>query len=380
MPTPSTLLPPATSTTRRVAGRILRSRIGDVLDSLVGPHGLDRYLELVDPLLARDVDRAVVTDVRRETPDTTTLTLRPNRWDGHLPGQWVEIAVEVDGRRQVRCYSISSSPHRGDGQFTITVKADPGGLVSPHLAHRIGRGSVVEISAAQGEFVLPAPRPDRVLLISGGSGVTPVTSMLRALADEDADTGVTWLHYARTARDVAFADELRDLHGRRRNVRVVTVLTRDPEGSDLGLRGHLDQSHLDALGDLAGVPAWVCGPASLIEAATDLWARRGESHLLHVERFQLAPLETDPDAAGGTVTFADSHVVVDSDGTTLLDQAEAAGLQPQYGCRMGICHTCVRPKLAGRVRDVRDGRISSCDPEKIQLCISAPVGDVTVDL
>ncbi len=380
---------------RRAAAAVLDSPVGTALDALAAPHGIDRYLELVDPLLVRDSGRAVVTDVRRETPDTTTLTLRPNRWAGHMAGQFVEVGVELDGRRQTRCYSVSSSAHRGDGQFTITVKADPQGLVSPHLVDRIGRGTVVSISAPMGDFTLPGTmgdRPERLLLVSGGSGITPVLSMLRTLVDEDAPTDVTFLHYARTPRDLAFVDELWELHTRRDNVHVVVVMTGQNEGAPMPfggpvLTGHLEASHIDAvLGDLSGVPVFVCGPASLLDAATDLWERAGLPELLHLERFQpVARVVTAADAIGGTITLTASQQAIVDDGRTILEQAEAAGLTPRAGCRMGICHTCITPLAAGQVRDVRDGRLSpvaqpGCDPQDVQLCVSVPVGDVTFNL
>jgi len=376
----TTLMPPQRSAARRIAGAVLRSPVGTLLDGLTYPHGTDRYLELLDPLLARDTTRAVITDIERETIDTATITLRPNRWDGHRAGQYVQVTVEVDGRRQTRCFSISSSAHRDDGQLTITVKVNPDGVVSRHLADRATPGVVVELAAAEGEFVLPRRVPDRLLLISGGSGITPGMSILRTLADEPTKTDITFLHYAQTPRDLTFADELRELDARMPNLHLVTVFTKHAEASTSGLAGHLTADHLDALvPDMEGVPAYVCGPTSLIEAATDLWADRGQQDLLHVERFHLAPAMSPADATG-KVVFADSNTAVDNDGRTLLDQAEAAGLTPQAGCRMGICHTCIRPKIAGQVRDVRDGRLSSCDPEQVQICINAPVGDVTIDL
>ena len=388
----TSLLPAPTSPLRRAAGTLLRSPLGTVLESLTAPHGVDRYLELLDPMLARDTGRALVTAVHRETDDTTTLTLRPRRWDGHVAGQYVQVGVEVDGRRHVRCYSVSSSEHRDDGQLTITVHADrdstEAGIVSPFLVHEARPGLVVDVSPAQGEFALPRRRLDHVLLISGGSGITPVMSILRTLVDEGAPTRITFLHYARTAADVPFADELRDLHGRRPNVDVEVVTTREVGTTGRGLTGHLHPDHLAALtgAPTPDAPTFVCGPTSLIADATTLWDDAGHADRLHVERFQLTPAVTPTDDSGdaapptGTVGFATSRTTVANDGRTILEQAEAAGLTPKAGCRMGICHTCIAPKVSGRVRDVRDGRISGCDPEDVQICISAPVGDVELDL
>ena len=300
----TSLLPAPTSPLRRAAGTLLRSPLGTVLESLTAPHGVDRYLELLDPMLARDTGRALVTAVHRETDDTTTLTLRPRRWDGHVAGQYVQVGVEVDGRRHVRCYSVSSSEHRDDGQLTITVHADrdstEAGIVSPFLVHEARPGLVVDVSPAQGEFALPRRRLDHVLLISGGSGITPVMSILRTLVDEGAPTRITFLHYARTAADVPFADELRDLHGRRPNVDVEVVTTREVGTTGRGLTGHLHPDHLAALtgAPTPDAPTFVCGPTSLIADATTLWDDAGHADRLHVERFQLTPAVTPTDDSG----------------------------------------------------------------------------------
>jgi ferredoxin len=84
--------------------------------------------------------------------------------------------------------------------------------------------------------------------------------------------------------------------------------------------------------------------------------------------------------SGGQISFTESAVTVTDDGQTLLTQAEAAGLNPQSGCRMGICHTCTRSKLRGAVRNVTTGAVSTADQEDIQICVSVPVGDIEIDL
>jgi ferredoxin len=104
---------------------------------------------------------------------------------------------------------------------------------------------------------------------------------------------------------------------------------------------------------------------------------------LHVERFVAPAPVLDPGAgatATGAVRFARSGAEAVNDGGTLLDQAEAAGLTPQSGCRMGICHTCSCRKLAGAVRDVRTGEISTAPDEQIQICVNVPLGNVTLDI
>jgi stearoyl-CoA 9-desaturase NADPH oxidoreductase len=88
----------------------------------------------------------------------------------------------------------------------------------------------------------------------------------------------------------------------------------------------------------------------------------------------------DSESAEGEVRFVRSETLVTNDGSSLLEQAEAAGLNPESGCRMGICYSCTCKKTAGKVRDLRTGEISSGDEEDIQLCVSVPVGTVTLDI
>src|SRR4051812_16873696 len=129
--------------------------------------------------------RAVVTDVDRTTADSVTLTLRPTRqWQGFRAGQFVQVAVDIDGVRRTRCFSPSGSEQRADGRIELTVKAHPDGAVSRYLYAHAKPGLVLGLSQAEGAFRLPDRRPDQLLFISGGSGITPVLAMVRTLLDE----------------------------------------------------------------------------------------------------------------------------------------------------------------------------------------------------
>ena len=195
MPTAATARPLSPPPVRRLGRRLLGSGL---LEALAAPHGVDRYLELVRPSWSLHEARAEVIEVRRQTADSVTLTLRPNEnWKGFRTGQFVRLTVEIDGVRHTRCYSPACSEHAPD-RIEITVKAHPEGLVSGFLNRAARPGMVVGLSAADGDFVLPADRPERLLLISGGSGITPVISMLRTLCDEGHAGAVTFVHYAPT--------------------------------------------------------------------------------------------------------------------------------------------------------------------------------------
>jgi ferredoxin-NADP reductase len=372
---PARRLPTPPRPVRRLGRRVLGSPL---VGALTAPHSVDRYLELIRPAWSLHEGRAEVVAARRQTLDSVTLALRPNEnWKGFSAGQFVRLVVEIGGVRHTRCYSPACSAHVRDA-IEITVKAHPEGRVSGFLNRSGGRGLVVGLSAADGDFVLPAERPEQLLLISGGSGITPVLSMVRTLCDEGYRGDVTFLHYAQTRERVPYRRELGEIADRRRNVRVSLNYTREPGG---GLTGHLSRDHLRLVApEAAGAPAYVCGPPGLIESARRIWAEDGREHLLHIESFLPPSLALPSDQAEGSVSFARARAVVPNSGRSLLEQAEQAGLGPQFGCRRGICHTCTCRKTAGSVRNLLSGQVSSAEEEDIQICVSAPVGDVEIDL
>jgi stearoyl-CoA 9-desaturase NADPH oxidoreductase len=347
--------------------RILRSGF---VDLLVGPHGIDRYLELINPERTVRDARARVVAVRKQTPRSVTLTLRPNAaWFGFRAGQFIRVGVEIDGVRRTRTYSPSCSERAGVLELTVTEH--PRGLVSTHLIESARPGAVLHLGDAQGDFVLPQARPQYLALISGGSGITPVLSMLRTLVDEGHDGEIAFVHYARTGDDWLYRAEVEELASAHPNVRVEYVATR--EGGE-----HVSRQVLERLiGPLENAHAAVCGPSRLIDAVRELWPR--EENVL-TESFEPPSLKVTGAAATGSLHFTRSAQSVPIATGTLLEQAEAAGLTPEFGCRMGICHTCTCRKTAGAVQNVLTGEVSDEEDEDIQLCVSVPAGDVVLEI
>lgn len=356
---------------------LLQSR---ALAALASPHGVDRYLEQINPMWAATEVRARIVDVRREVdvpghPPVATLTLQPtSTWRGHRAGQHVQVGVEIDGaRRTTRVFSVSSPDSRAGDRFTITLRANPdapdGQGVSSYLVERARPGTMVHLSQAQGDFVLPDHVPEHVLMISGGSGITPVMSMLRSLQRRTHRGRVTFLHYAQSPEHQIYAEELamiaRSGHG-------IDVRLLHPELGDPAL----SPAYLERLvPGYRDVPTWACGPAPLIDAVHGAY---GDSEALHVEYFK--PPRTASGDAEGEVGFSRSGKAAANTGASLLEQAEALGLRPESGCRMGICFSCVSTKTEGTVRNVLTGEESSLPDEDIRICVSAPVGDCVVDL
>ncbi|CDO86370.1 ferredoxin reductase [Mycobacterium triplex] len=357
-------------TLRRSFAKTFRDRIlgSDLVDLLTGPHGVDRYTELVDPTWTRGEARAKVIGVRRSTPRSVTLTLAPNQsfTSTHTvkAGQYVNVSLEIDGRLHTRCYSPANA--EGSSTLELTVGRHDGGLVSNHLYEQARRGMVVGLTGVGGDFVLPADRPRRILFIAGGSGITPVLAMLRTLVAQGHDTELAFVHYARSQAEACYRDELSAMPG----VRVLHGYTRSGSGD---LVGRFGAEHLNA-----AMPSpdavFVCGPTALVDAV------REHCENAYTESFLPPTFTPAENPSGGRITFADSDIDVVDDGRSLLEQAESAGLTPENGCRMGICHTCTRRKVSGTVRSLTTGAVSTGPDENIQICVSVPVGDVDLAL
>ena len=333
----------------------------------------DDYLKLANPLWSARELRGRVVEVRRETEDSATLVIKPG-WGfsfGYRPGQYIGIGLLVDGRWRWRSYSLTSSPVKGSRTITITVKAMPEGFLSTHLVGGVAPGTIVRLAAPQGNFVMPDPAPAKVLFITGGSGITPVMSMLRTLTRRDQITDVVHLHSAPTESDVLFGTELADLERRHDGYRLRLRATRT--------EGRLDLSRLDdEVPDWRERQVWACGPEGMLDSAERAWSAAGLAEMLHLERFAVSKAAAH--GQGGTVEFARSGKTIAVDAATpLMDAGENAGVRMPFGCRMGICQSCVVGLLDGHVRDLRTG-VEHEPGTRIQTCVSAASGDCTLDV
>jgi ferredoxin-NADP reductase len=352
------------------------TRLGEVASLVATPLAPSHYLALVSPLAATHVLQARVEAVWDETADARTLTLRPGRgWRTHKAGQHMQVDVPVDGRVARRTYSIASCPDRRDGCITITVKATPGGRVSPALVRSVKPGDYLGVGLPQGDFVWPEGAPPKALFVTGGSGITPVISILRTLSARRAMPDAVHVHYARTPRDVIFGDELRALAAAHPRYRLVIRHTaQDPR--------RFSREELDAMvPDWSTREAWACGPAGLLDAVESCFDAAGRGRALHVERFRAKVAPIPANAAGGRVRFGLSRRDVEADGhTPLLRVAEDAGVNAPHGCRMGICRTCDATMVSGCVRDLRTGQTIDEPGARVQVCVCAAAGDVEIAL
>jgi ferredoxin-NADP reductase len=354
------------------------ARVGvlrQVVSRMTTPLLPDDYLHLINPLWTARELRGKIVEVIPETDDAATLVIKPGwgwRFDFQA-GQYAGIGVSVDGKWHWRSYSISSVP-AGEGRdprhITITVKAMPEGFMSAHLVRGLEPGTIVRLALPQGDFVLPDPPPAKILFWTGGSGVTPVMSMLRTMSRRGQVPDIVHVHSAPSRDQFIFRDELLELADRHPSLTLI-------ENND-DVDGILDVERLtEVVPDWNARQAWVCGPGPMLDAASEHWENARLKKSLHLERFSAA---LSGSAEGGHVTFAASGKEADLDGaTTLLEAGEAAGIQMPFGCRMGICHTCVVPLKSGLVKDLRNGAEYQ-ENQGIQTCVTAPAGDCIIEI
>lgn len=196
-------------------------------------------------------------------------------------------------------------------------------------------------------------------------------AMLRSLRARGDRPDIVHVHSAPSADAVIFHDELRRLESEQDGYRLHLQITEQD--------GKLDFDRLDDIvADWRERSAWACGPTAMLDTVEKTWEENGLEDSLHMERFSIAA--TDKGGEGGTVTFAISDKTIEIDGATSIMQAgEEVGIQMPFGCRMGICQTCVLPLEAGNVRDFRSGQEHGAG-DRIQTCISTASGNCTINV
>lgn len=342
-----------------------------------------------------------VIAVDRQDRNVTSFTLAGAEalptWQA---GQSIAVRVPdpTGAGTSIRNYSLSNDP--ASGVYRIGVKREVHGAVSRWLHDHVAVGGELEIAAPRGTFVLDAGGGP-VILISAGVGVTPMLSMLHAIAGADAGRAVWWLHGARDGSEQAFATEVRRLlkampHSISR-VYFSAPTASDRIGADYDERGRLSAEALRRLELPVGARAFLCGPAAFMSDITEALGACGiDPANISSEVFgahaaltpgirpteAVAPhLPTGPAGTGPVVQFARSAIRAPwgPGYGSLLEFAEACDVPTRWSCRTGVCHNCETALLSGDV----DYTIEPLDPPapgNVLLCVSTPRDGVVVDL
>jgi ferredoxin-NADP reductase len=336
----------------------------------------DDYIGLLDPRWSTRELTGTIEEVRPEAPDAATVVMRPSfPWPGHKPGQYLRLGAEINGMRHWRAYTITSDPDHPEGLVSVTVKLTDGGRMSPFFVRQAQRGTIVFLGEVEGTFGLPDPLPERILCVSAGSGVTPIWSLLRELERRGAVHDVLHVHGARTPEHFIFGERLRELGKRRPGYRLHERIS--------STDGRFLPAELDELcSDWGDRTAFFSGPRDMIDSFQPRWEEHGIADRLNTERFQpIIGTGTADVGSGGSVHFRVTDVEATCDvGVSILVGGEKAGALLPYGCRMGICHTCVGRLHEGKVRDLRTGELHGEKGQTVRTCVNAPEGHVEIEL
>lgn len=355
-----------------------------VLDWLgIGPYAFDDVLASINPRWTVFRIQAPVVKRISETPSACTLVLHPGaRFPGLRAGQHLLVTVEIDGVRHRRAYSPRVFDAQ-DGTIAITIQRQPYGVVSNWLNDQIRPGDVLELGLPGGDFVLDQPLPHEVLMVAGGSGITPCRAMIDELYQRSSTSRVTLIYFARSHQERIFAADFERLAARWSHFRYLPIDTHANLASGPGAAGGpvLDRALLDrTLTYWPTLPAYCCGPAPLMDAARRVWDEAEALTHLRFEAFGPAPART---ASGGVTQHQASwvrdgavRVFAAASDQPLLLAGEAQGLSLPHGCRQGVCHECACHLQEGSVIDLQSGERIVGEGQVIRLCMTAASSDV----
>lgn len=355
-----------------------------------------------------EADRNVWRTLRVSAVEDASEVIRSFTFEpvGTLPlpsfeaGQFLTLrTTPAEGPPQTRTYTISSAP--GDAGYRISVKREPGGLVSGHLHETLRVGDLVEVKAPKGRLRLDASETRPAVLFAGGIGITPMISMVRHALNEGVRVRhtrpLTLFYAARTVAERAFHADLREaakLSGGK--IRYVSIIERPEEsaqsGVDYDVRGYVTQDLIRRTLALDAYDFFLCGTAPFMQAVYNMLRGLDVADArIFAERFGPASLNRHghdavptPEAVSARVIFQSSGLEArwEKGGETLLELAEAQGITPVFSCRTGTCGSCRTRKLAGQVT-YRTAPTADRSEEEVLICCAVPAeddGTVVLDL
>ena len=332
-----------------------------------------------------------VSETIQETPSTKTLRLVSP--DGHLPpfqaGQYIVLFVEVGSTRTSRPYSISSPPNQ-TGHYDITVRRVEGGLVSNFLLDQVKRGDTLECTGPTGHFFYnPLFHDPAMVLIAGGSGITPFMSMIREIAECGLDRTVHLVYGSRDLKDVIFHQALQDISRRFSNIRYTPVIEEPPVGYQ-GYRGLITGDLLkEVLGELSAKTYYLCGPQGMYDLCIPALEKLGvPRRKIRKEAFG-APLDVWEDPAWPREVMREAVFDICLNhrqrikavaGESLLVALEKAGVVVPSLCRAGQCSMCRVKLLSGKVFEPAGIPVRKSDRRfgYVHSCMAYPLADLEV--
>lgn len=344
-----------------------------------------------------------VTDVQKTIRDAVVVSLKPvNGGDfDFIQGQYLTFRQDFDGIEVRRSYSICSG--KDDGTLQVGIKKVDGGAFSTWANETLATGMVVEAMEPAGSFHTPiTPTEGRNYLgFAGGSGITPVLSILRTVLGREADSTFTLVYANRGVNSIMFHEELEDLKNRyMQRLTVIHILESDAQDIDL-FTGRIDADKCKALFsnwiDIESIDtSFICGPEPMMLAIAAALRDHGlTDDRIKFELFASAQpgrLKRKASSADTGTQAKSTEATITMDGSarsftmdkdqTILDAALENALDAPFACKAGVCSTCKCRVLEGEVEMIANHALEDYEVEQgyVLSCQSFPVSDrVVVD-
>lgn len=313
--------------------------------------------------------RAQVLHTKVLSGDFLQVKIKPNKdWPEHVAGQHVSLTVEINGRLLTRVFTISSSPKyfKKTGELRLLIKTNKQGRFTGLLDNALTHGLWCNISAPGGDFVFKSSDAGTpVTFIAGGSGITPMLSMLAQHLPDSSEQQFSLIYYAKKSEHQG-VDELNELAEQFSNFSFL-LLTRDEESN---ITNKID---LEKKPDI-----YCCGPNNFMKIIEDFSKTNSLNYYQEAFGLQIPQSTAQSDSSFNVSFNGVAHEVDAND--VLLPQFEAKQLPVKRGCGIGICHQCQCIKKSGVIRNLKTGELSDNGEQIIQLCVSQPVSDLELEL
>ena len=365
--------------------------------------------------VTKETLKLVCLKIQKETHDVKTFifsmpSLEIGKNFSYHAGQHLNFTVNMAGTKQNCCYSLSSSPTTSD-YVSITIKRIPQGKVSNYFHDHFKVGQSIDVSGVAGDFCLNSVIPQNILLISAGSGITPMLSMLRFMTQTQCNNHIVFIHSAKQEIDLIAQAEISDLAKRHGNCQIIYTLTQATTAQWSGFQGRINAHIFNNIKHISYFQSFVCGPKLFRNTTQALLFKLGlEPSKYHDESFggheysknNISDTEDNlltsmpeiknhgdhsqrlnPQSNKKTVSIYFSRWKKKYQGNkqeSLLDQGEAAGLILPHSCRGGCCGSCKAKLISGQVKQNSTEGLSEREQRQgyILLCSCNALTDVEI--
>ncbi|PBQ32509.1 phenylacetic acid degradation protein [Sphingobacteriaceae bacterium] len=341
-----------------------------------------------------------IKDIRRETADAVSIAFEvpPQQQPEYQfkQGQYVTLKLNLKGEEVRRSYSLCSSPY-SEKELRVAIKEVNGGLVSTYINRELKVGDMIEVMTPMGNFhtVLSGAKSKNYVLFAGGSGITPMMSILKSVLYVEKQSKITLIYANRSEETSIFREELDVISGNNPNLTVVHVYDQPIQKiSDLQtgiLTTEKTKTLVETFGGLNADEYFVCGPAPMMEnVKTTLEALKVPKEKIHIEYFTavIEAVAKAEVATGGNVNAKvkvlqygiETEFNLETSSISILDAAIEAGVDAPFSCKGAVCCTCRAKVLEGQVKMTANFALTDAEVEEgfILTCQAHPITPTVV--